>query len=107
LLPPISKKLTRASEKFVKEAAEGGLLEVELGKLAVEKANHEQVKAFGRQMQDDHGKANEELKTIAAANGVRFPQSLQGKHKKTAESPRQVFGARVRPAIYAFHDRRP
>jgi putative membrane protein len=77
LLPPISKKLTRASEKFVKEAAEGGLLEVELGKLAVEKANHEQVKAFGRQMQDDHGKANEELKTIAAANGVRFPQSPQ------------------------------
>jgi putative membrane protein len=85
LLPPISKKLTRASEKFVKEAAEGGLLEVELGKLAVEKANHEQVKAFGRQMQDDHGKANEELKQLPAANGVRFPQSLQGKHKKTAD----------------------
>jgi putative membrane protein len=57
---------------------------VELGKLAVEKANHEQVKAFGRQMQDDHGKANEELKTIAAANRVRFPQSLQG---STRERP--------------------
>jgi predicted outer membrane protein len=34
------------------------MMEVELGKLAVEKANHKQVKAFGWQMQDDHGKAN-------------------------------------------------
>jgi putative membrane protein len=86
------KKLTRASEKFVKEAAEGGLMEVELGKLAVEKANHEQVKAFGRQIQDDHGKANEELKTIAAANGVRFPQSLRGKHKRTADHLAKLSG---------------
>ena len=86
------KKLTRASEKFVKEAAEGGMMEVELGKLAVEKANREQVKAFGRQMQDDHGKANEELKAIAAANGVRFPQSLQGKHKRTADRLAKLSG---------------
>ena len=48
------------------------MLEVELGKIAAEKAVNDKVKAFGRQMQEDHGKANDELKTVAANKGVQF-----------------------------------
>ena len=44
-------KLSSGDEKFVKEAASGGMLEVELGKVAAEKAVNDKVKAFGRQMQ--------------------------------------------------------
>src|SRR5262249_14644343 len=78
-------KLSSWDEKFVKEAASGGMLEVELGKIAAEKGVNDKVKAFGRQMQEDHGKANDELKTVAANKGVQIPAALEGKQKRTVE----------------------
>ncbi len=78
-------KLSGADERFVKEAAEGGMLEVELGKLAADKATNDEVKAFGRRMQEDHSKANEELKKIADINNVKLPSALEGKQKRTLD----------------------
>jgi len=86
-------KLSRADAKFVREAAEGAMIEVELGKIAAEKGTHEQVKAFARQMQEDHGKANEELKMIAGNKGVELRQSLQEKHKRTVSRLSKLSGA--------------
>lgn len=85
-------KLSRADETFVKEVAEGGMMEVELGKIAATKATRDQVKAFGRQMEEDHGKANEELKAIAAQKGVDLPKALQGKHKRTVDRLSKLSG---------------
>jgi putative membrane protein len=85
-------KLSSADEKFVKEAASGGMLEVELGKIAAEKAVNDKVKAFGRQMQEDHGKANEELKTVAANKGVQIPAALDRKHKRTVDRLSKLSG---------------
>src|SRR4029434_5010827 len=59
----IASKVSRAEENFVKDAAAGGMMEVELGKMAAEKATNDKVKAFGRQMQQDHGKANRGLRS--------------------------------------------
>jgi putative membrane protein len=78
-------KVPSADEQFLKDAAAGGMMEVELGKIAADKAVNDQVKAFGRQMQEDHGKANDELKTLAASTGVQIPTALAGKHKKTVD----------------------
>jgi putative membrane protein len=85
-------KVPSADAKFVKDAAAGGMMEVELGKIAAEKGVNDQVKAFGRQMQDDHGKANEELKTLAANKGVQIPTALEGKHKKTVDRLAKLSG---------------
>jgi len=85
-------KLSSADEKFVKEAASGGMLEVELGKIAAEKGVNDKVKAFGRQMQEDHGKANDELKTVAANKGVQIPTALEGKHKRTVDRLSKLSG---------------
>jgi putative membrane protein len=76
-------KVPSADEQFLKDAAAGGMMEVELGKIAADKAVNDQVKAFGKQMQEDHGKANDELKTLAANKGVQIPTALTGKHKRT------------------------
>jgi putative membrane protein len=86
-------KLSGADEKFVKEAAAGGMMEVELGKIAADKSANDKVKAFGRKMQEDHGKANEELKTLAANKGIQIPTALEGKHKKTVDRLSKLSGS--------------
>jgi putative membrane protein len=55
---------------FFKHAAEGGLAEVEAGKLAQDKGNSQAVKDFGAMMVKDHSAANEKLGSIASAEGV-------------------------------------
>lgn len=67
---------------FVTKAASGGLLEVELGKLAATKAKNDDVKKFGEQMVKDHTKANEELKAAAKAAGVEVPAKMTEEHQK-------------------------
>jgi putative membrane protein len=68
---------------FVKKAAQGGLAEVELGQLATQKASSEEVKKFGQRMVDDHTKANEQLKQVAAEKNIDVPQQLDAKDKAT------------------------
>ena len=48
-------------------------MEVAMGKMAEEKAQSEDVKSFGKRMVADHGKANDELKKIAADKNVKLP----------------------------------
>jgi putative membrane protein len=74
-------QLSSADQSFVKEAALGGLAEVQLGRLATEKASSADVKQFGQRMVDDHGKANEQLSTIAQQKNVQIPTELTGKAK--------------------------
>jgi putative membrane protein len=70
-----------ADKAFMTKAAEGGLAEVQLGQLAADKASSNDVKDFGKQMSDDHGKANDQLKSIAAQKGVTLPSDLNAKDK--------------------------
>src|SRR5262249_16240530 len=62
-----------ADQPFVVEAAKGGMAEVELGKLAAEKGSSDQVKKFGQRMVEDHGKAKEELKSLAQSKNITLP----------------------------------
>jgi putative membrane protein len=88
-----SDKLSRSDASFVKEAAAGGMMEVELGKLAQEKASSDKVKQFGKRMEDDHSKANAELKQLASTKGVDLPTALEGKQKSTVERLSKLSGA--------------
>lgn len=85
--------VSSADKTFMNKAALGGMVEVELGKLAQQKAASEQVKQFGSHMVDDHGKANDELKQIAGAKGVTLPAALDAKHRATLEKMQQLSGA--------------
>jgi putative membrane protein len=76
-----SAQLSSADQAFVKEAGLGGLMEVELGRLAAEKASNADVKQFGQRMVDDHGKANQQLSSIAQQKNVQVPTELTGKAK--------------------------
>jgi len=79
-----SSKGTKGTDtKFAQEAAVGGLAEVEMGKIAVQKGQSDQVKQFGQRMIDDHSKASDELKAIAAKQNIMLPTEIDAKHKST------------------------
>ncbi len=77
----IAQSSQSADNKFAREAATGGMEEVELGKVAVRNASNDKVKAFGQRMIDDHSKANDELKMVASKNNITLPTSLDAKQK--------------------------
>jgi putative membrane protein len=60
---------------FYKKAAEGGMAEVELGKLAQDKSPTSSVKEFGVMMITDHSAANDKLKAIAERKNIKLPTS--------------------------------
>jgi putative membrane protein len=79
-------------KKFVKDAALGGLTEVELGKLAVQKASDDKVKQFGQKMIDDHTKANDQLKEVASKDNIPVPDSLDSKHQARIDKLSKLSG---------------
>ena len=81
------------ADKFMTEAAQGGMMEVELGKLAASKAQNPEVKAFGQRMVVDHGKAGEDLKALAAKKNIKLPTELSGGMKETVDRLSKLSGA--------------
>jgi putative membrane protein len=65
-----------ADKNFLTHAAQGGEAEVELGRLAQQKAADAQVKAFGQRMETDHSKANSELRALITQKGVTVPGGM-------------------------------
>jgi putative membrane protein len=74
-------KANATEKKFIKKAANGGMMEVELGKVAAEKGQNQEVKDFGNRMAKDHSKANDDLKEVASKLGVTVPDKLNTKHQ--------------------------
>jgi putative membrane protein len=88
-----SQQSQRADDKkFLKDAAIGGMVEVELGKLAAEKAASDAVKQFGQKMVEDHTKANDELKEIARKENINVPDSLDSKHQSRIDKLSKLSG---------------
>jgi putative membrane protein len=79
--------------EFVLDAAKGGMAEVELGKLAADHAKNDEVKKFAQRMVDDHSKANDELKSIAEAKGIKLPADTDATHKATMRRLEKLNGA--------------
>src|SRR5437879_3743412 len=74
-----------ADAHFMMKAAQGGMAEVELGNLAKDHASNQAVKDFGQQMVDDHTKAGNELKDLAAKKNVTLPTEVDAKDKATMD----------------------
>jgi putative membrane protein len=86
-------KISSSEAKFIKDAAQGGMMEVALGKLAQQKASSDKVKEFGKRMEQDHSKANDELKKLASDKGVQLTSALDSKHKAKVDKLTKLSGA--------------
>jgi putative membrane protein len=75
-----SNKVSNGDKDFVKDIATASIAEVELGRMALDKAVNPDVKKFAQMMVDDHTKANEELTTLASQDNIPVPSGLDDKH---------------------------
>jgi putative membrane protein len=89
---PAQAKLSSSDRKFLMEAAQGGLLEVEAGRLAAARAGSDEVRQFAQQLVKDHSDANEKLMQIAQDKGVQLPKQLDAKHKQQLDKLSKLKG---------------
>jgi len=68
--------LSRQDSTFVREAAQSGLAEVQMGNLVQQNAQSQQLKDFGQRLVTDHTRANEELMQIAQQKGITAPTTI-------------------------------
>jgi putative membrane protein len=80
-------------QHFAEKAAMGGIMEVEAGKIAVEKATNPDVKAFGQKMIDDHSKINESLKDLAVKKNMILPTMMSESQQKDLNDLRKKTGS--------------
>ena len=78
-------QLDRKDTSFIKDAAQGNEAEVQLGKLALEKATSPDVKQLGQHLQTDHTKANQDLMQLAQTKGVTLPTEPPRKEERLAD----------------------
>ncbi len=78
---------------FINDAVPGGMVEVELGRLALKQAASKDVKQFAQRMIDDHTKAGDELKQLAARKKVPPPPELLPAQKETMAKLAKLQGA--------------
>lgn len=81
-------------QKFIMDAAAGGVFEVEAGKVAVQRASTDEVKKFGQMMIDDHSKANDELMQLANQKGVIPPKTMKKEHQDQINQISKLSGAK-------------
>ncbi|HEY1987302.1 MAG TPA: DUF4142 domain-containing protein [Terracidiphilus sp.] len=73
-------------QAFVTKALEGGMAEVQLGQLAQQKSQSQDVKQFAQKMVSDHGQMGEKwFKPVAKSLGVSEPKGPSKKDKKLME----------------------
>ncbi|MDQ3535374.1 MAG: DUF4142 domain-containing protein [Bacteroidota bacterium] len=82
----------KEDSEFVVEAAGSSMMEIELGQLAVQKANSQEVKNFAQKMVDDHSRANEKLKQIAQRKNIALPNGIPNDHRKHIDDLREKSG---------------
>ena len=83
------------AQGFIQDMTIAGLTEVQLGKIATERAASADVKAFGQMMVKDHSQAGDELKQVASQLKIQPPTQLDQKHKDLVGQAHEAAGRRL------------
>ena len=88
-------------EGMLNKLAQGGMTEVEAGKLAQTKATSPGVKEFAEMMVKDHSAANEKVKSVAAARNLTLPKTPSEAQQDTIKTLHAKDGAQFDQAYLA------
>ena len=91
--PVTTAPATRSDSTFVNTVAMDGMAEVELARLAIQKAKSPDVKQFAQRMVADHSKANVELKQLASNKNVTLPAEPNAQQKADKDRLSKLSGA--------------
>ena len=86
--------LSSLDKQFIKEAAQGGLAEVQLGQLASKRAVSKAVKEYGQRMVQDHTPVNNQLKQLANQKGVTLPTTIGTQNQQVKQRLSKLSGAK-------------
>jgi putative membrane protein len=78
---------------FVSKAMQGGMAEVQLAQLTLQKSDNQQVKQFAQRMIDDHTKLNDQMKPVAQQLGVSVPDQISKGDRKTIAKLQALSGS--------------
>jgi putative membrane protein len=84
--------LDTVDQEFIRKAAMGGKMEVQLGNLAQQNAANDRVKNFGNMMVTDHSQANNELTQFAQGRNMMLTDSLDKKMQDHITSMEKMKG---------------
>ncbi len=70
------------ADSFAQQAAASGLFEVESSRLAMDRSNQDGIRAFARQMVQDHTTGNQRLMALARANGSNPAPMMTGQQEQ-------------------------
>lgn len=93
----VKEKLTDVS--FVEKAAQGGLTEVELARVAIERSKNAKVRQFAQRMLKDHTAMYSGLKTVAQDNRITVPDQLDDTNAQLVSKLKQIPAAEF-DAVY-------
>ena len=91
-LSAIARGIPHSEAAFLQKAAGDSMAEIEIAKLAQQKAAREEVREFARQMAQDHGKVLKDAQSLAAANGVNLPAGPDSKHENLVKKLQGLTG---------------
>ena len=83
-----------SDSSFVSQAALANMAEIQLGHLAVKRAQSDDVKKFAQMMVEDHVKAQRELADAASGAGIQWPKQLDDKHRQIHQRLSSISGDR-------------
>ncbi len=85
--------MSQESKDFITKAAQGNLGEIVMGTRVQNKTENPDISQFGLRLVEDHSTANQELKPIAEANGVPWPEKPKEKQRELEDKLSQLSGA--------------
>lgn len=95
--PDTATSLSAADREFMHKAAEGGMKEVEMGRMGEQMGKSAEVKSFGKRIAADHSKANNELMALAQKKGVKLSNKAPKMEKMSgANWDKQYMAAMVK-----------
>lgn len=89
-----TKPKSAPGEKFITQAIQGDLAEIQMGKLAQQKGGNDKVKQFGQRLVSDHSADLQKAKSVAQSMGMTPPTSPSAKQKSDYQKMSKLSGTK-------------
>lgn len=106
--PPAIEDAPLTAQTFVIRAAIANMMETDLAELALSRSHDTAIQSFARRMLDEHRRAQEKLRAVAADTSIALPAMADQKHQEQKDALKRAapdeFDAEYVKAMVSGHD---